>query len=101
MYELGKIVVISKLDKDAINFTKTLAENGQKLKIILLSDALFLLEGDQLLGESKSEISENMRFYALDEDMETRNVTHDLIQVIDYSKLVDILMEPDNSIINL
>ena len=98
---MGKIVLISKLDKDAINFTKTLAEDGQKLKIILLSDALFLLEGDQLLGESTSGISENMQFYALDEDVETRNVTHDLIRVTDYSKLVDILMEPDNSIINL
>ena len=98
---MGKIVLISKLDNDAINFSKTLAEDGQKLKIILLSDALFLLEGNQLLGESKSGISENMQFYALDEDMETRNVTNDLIQVIDYSKLVDILMEPDNRIINL
>ena len=98
---MGKIVLISKLDNDAINFSKTLAEDGQKLKIILLSDALFLLEGNQLLGELKSGISENMQFYALDEDMETRNVTNDLIQVIDYSKLVDILMEADNSIINL
>ena len=98
---MGKIVLISKLDNDAINFSKTLAEDGQKLKIILLSDALFLLEGNQLLGELKSGISKNMQFYALDEDMETRNVTNDLIQVIDYSKLVDILMEPDNRIINL
>ena len=98
---MGKIVIISKIDHDVITFSKTLAAEGQQLKIILLSDALFLLENEQIQEELKSELSAKIQFYALDEDIEKRNVKHDIIQIIDYHKLIDILMEPGNSIINL
>ena len=98
---MGKIVIISKIDHDAITFSKTLAEEGQQLKIILLSDALFLLENEQLQEELKSELSAKIQFFALDEDIEKRNVKHDIIQIIDYHQLIDILMEPCNRIINL
>lgn len=100
-YKMGKIIMISKLDPDSLKFSKTLLEENQVFSIILLSDAVFLLNYEQFIDELQSGFPKKMQFYALEEDIEIRNVNHSLVNIIGYDKLIDILMAPNNSIINL
>lgn len=97
---MGKTVIISKMDHKALSLSTALTEDGQKLKVILLSDAVFLLENNQSLILQSGK-SEKIEFYALKEDIVKRKVNHSLLHTVDYNKLIDILMEPGNSIINL
>jgi sulfur relay protein TusB/DsrH len=98
---LGKIILITKLDKNAITLTRDIVESGDNNKIILLSDSIFVLEERKLLDMITSMTSDKTILYALKEDIEKRSIKNDVLNMIDYEELVDILMEPRNSIINL
>jgi len=98
---MSKIIIVSKLEKDSITLSKILTEDISSAKIILLSDAVFLLKNKEFINELNSGLSRQKLFYALKEDIKKRNINSSLINIIDYDNLIDILMEPNSSIINL
>ena len=98
---MSKIIIVSKLEKDSITLSKILTEDISSAKIILLSDAVFLLKNKEFINELNSGLSREKLFYALEEDIKKRNINSSLINIIDYDNLIDILMEPNSSIINL
>jgi len=98
---MSKIIIVSKLEKDSITLSKILTEDISSAKIILLSDAVFLLKNKEFINELNSGLSRQNLFYALEEDIKKRNINSSLINIIDYDNLIDILMEPNSSIINL
>ncbi|MHA1973510.1 MAG: DsrH/TusB family sulfur metabolism protein [Candidatus Hodarchaeales archaeon] len=98
---MSKIIIVSKLEKDSITLSKILTEDISSAKIILLSDAVFLLKNKEFINELNSGLSRQKLFYALEEDIKKRNINSSLINIIDYDNLIDILMEPNSSIINL
>jgi len=98
---MGKIIIISKLENDSITLSKILSENSSSTKIILLSDAVFMLKNKEFIKELNSGFSRQQLFYALEEDIKKRNINSSFINIIDYENLIDILMEPNSSIINL
>ena len=98
---MSKIIIVSKLEKDSITLSNILTEDISSAKIILLSDAVFLLKNKEFINELNSGLSRQKLFYALEEDIKKRNINSSLISIIDYDNLIDILMEPNSSIINL
>ena len=98
---MGKIILITKLDKNVITLTRDIVNISDDNKIILLSDSIFVLEERKLFDMITSMKSDTTQLYALKEDVEKRSIKNDVLNMIDYEELVDILIEPRNSIINL
>ena len=93
---MGKIIIVSKLEKDSITLSKILSEDSSSTKIILLSDAVFILKNKEFINELNSGLFRQKLFYALEEDIKKRNINSSLINIIDYDNLIDILMEPNS-----
>ena len=97
------IIIISKLKPEALSLVTQMAERGCVPQVILLSEAVYLLtrQGEHL-DEVNKAIKFGATFFAPSEEISKRGIEilEDVIQ-INYSTLVDLLLEKPERIINL
>jgi len=100
--KMSKIVIVSRINPKSLNLISKISLKIQFLKVIFLSDAIFML-----LDKRNEEILEKVKgngssYYILKNDAEKRGIdTIKHTDFIDYKELIDILFEPDFNIINL
>jgi len=100
--ETRRNIVISKIKPKALRTALDLAEKGEENRIILLSDAGFMLLNAELAGTLKKASSNGVRIYALRNDIKKRGIEEQpYLKVVDYNSLVDKLLEPDTKTVNL
>jgi len=99
---VGGCVVISTLKPSKLELAVDLSERIEGLKIILLSDAIYMLDDKKLNYIVKRAATTGTSIYALSNDVEKRGLKiNHKISIIDYEELVDILLMPDGITINL
>lgn len=97
------VIIITKLKPKVLSLITQLAERGCIPQVILLSEAIYLLtrQGEHL-DEIKKALKLGVTFFALSEEISKRGI--EILQevtLINYSNLVDLLLEKPKSIINL
>ena len=101
---MRSVIIISRIDHDALSVVTQLAERGCIPEVILLSEAVYMLTSHgKYINEIKNSIKLGATFYALSEDIIKRGIERLLydIKKINYNNFVDILLEKSKQIINL
>lgn len=102
MLVTSRIIIISKLNPYALQTAVELTEKGGDNGIILLSDATFMLISEKPSWKLKKASSRGVRIYALRNDVEKRGIiAQKFFEIVDYSRLVDILLENRTKTVNL
>jgi len=99
-----KLIIISKIKPDALLFVTQLVERDHSCEVIILSDAVYMLtKKGECLNLIKKAINLGASFFALSEDVSKRGIKKAIQNalLINYSDLVDLLLEKKKSIINL
>ena len=99
---MGVRVIISNLKPSKLELAVDLSERMKDLKIVLLSDAIYMLCDQRMDYTFKRAAAAGASIYALSNDIEKRGlkISH-RISIIDYEELVEVLLMPDGCTINL
>ena len=101
---MKNVIIISRINPRAISLVTQLAEIGCPLEVVLLSEAIFMPTGRGECSDMIKKASKlGANFLALSEDVSKRGVEKLLqnITVINYSSLVDLLLQKSKRTINL
>lgn len=90
-----KIVVLTRIDHDSLGMAVDLSKQIGDVKIVLLSDAIYMLNG-------YVNNQPDLKFYALMEDLEKRMGGHpDWVIPIEYGDFIGMIMADGSAIVNL
>ena len=98
---MKKCIILSDLETSTLPLIKSLAEKEKELNLVLLSDAVFLLDNssnDDFFDElEKYEVN----LYITKEDFEKRNCqSKGNLQIVSYESLVEIMLSEQTSVLN-
>jgi len=90
-----KIVVLTRIDHDSLDTAVDLSKQKGGVKIVLLSDAVYLLNG-------YVNNQPDLKFYALREDLDKRMDGHpDWVIPLEYGDFIDMIMADGSAVVNL
>lgn len=98
---MNTYVILSDLDDSTPSIIRSLADQKKDFNLILLSDSIFLLNDlpDTFFKHLKNR---GINIYAIREDVKKRNPQNEnILDLIDYETLVDLLLEGQVKVINL
>jgi sulfur relay protein TusB/DsrH len=98
---MKKCIILSDPETSMLPLIKSLAEKEEEMNLVLLSDAVFLLDdlsNDDFFDElEKCEVN----LYITKEDFEKRNCqSKSNLQIVSYESLVEILLSDQTSVFN-
>jgi sulfur relay protein TusB/DsrH len=98
---MSKLIIISKTSPEDLPLIQELFKRNKDNVLVLLSDAVFLLNDNKLI-ENFQELFSSSRIFALNEDIQKRDpINKNLVISISYEELVNLLLKEDTSIVNL
>lgn len=97
---MSKLIIISKTCSKDLPLIQELLKRDKDNVLVLLSDAVFLLNDNKLI-EDFQELFSSGRIFALNEDIHKRDpININLVIAISYEELVDLLLKEETSIVN-
>lgn len=98
---MKKCIVLSDSETSTLPLIKSLAERAEELNLVLLSDAVFLLD-DSSNGDFFDELEKyGVNLYITMEDFEKRNCQSKRnLQIVSYEFLVEIMLSEQTSVFN-
>ena len=98
---MSKLIIISKTCSKDLPLIQELLKRDKENGLVLLSDAVFLLNDNKLI-EDFQELFSSGRIFALNVDIHKRDpININLVNAINYEELVDLLLKEKTSIVNL
>jgi sulfur relay protein TusB/DsrH len=99
--KVGNCVIVSNLKSSSLDLTAELAEKKKDLKVILLSDAVFMLKNPNLNKIIRKTRDAGASIYVLSNDIKKRGIEMTQgINVVNYDELVDLLLTSCDGTIN-
>jgi sulfur relay protein TusB/DsrH len=98
------IIIVSRLNTEALSLLSELAKKGCTPEVILLSEAVYMLtRRGEFSDKIRKAIESGSTFFALSEDISKRGIKKLLknVVLIDYDDLVELLLEKSKRTINL
>ena len=97
------LCILSGYDVSRLEVASQIAEKSLKPKIVLLSDALYLVFDKKNNEKVKKMLGNGVLFYALDSDVAKRGlkVASETVVLITYDLLVELLLHNEDGIVNL
>jgi sulfur relay protein TusB/DsrH len=97
------LCILSGYDASRLDIASQLAEKSPKPKVVLLSDALYLVFDKKNHEKVKKMLGNGVSFYALDSDATKRglNMASETVVLITYDILVELLLKNEDGIVNL
>ena len=97
------LCILSGYDTSKLEIASQIAEKSLKPKVVLLSDALYLVFDKKNHEKVKKMLGNGVSFYALDSDVTKRglSVASETVILINYDLLVELLLHNEDGIVNL
>jgi sulfur relay protein TusB/DsrH len=97
------LCILSGYDSSRLELASQIAEKSPKSKVVLLSDALYLVFDKKTQEKVKNMLGNGVSFYALDSDASKRglNAASETVVLITYDILVELLLKNEDGIVNL
>ena len=97
------LCILSGYDVSGLEIASQIVEKSPKPKVVLLSDALYLVFDKKTHEKVKKMLGNGVSFYALDSDVTKRglSVASETVILINYDLLVELLLNNEDGIVNL
>ena len=97
------LCILSGYNPSKFEIASQIAEKSQKQKVVLLSDALYLVSDNKNHETINKMLRLGVSFYALESDMAKRglSIASKKVTPVTYDQLVELLLDNEGSIVNL
>ena len=99
---MSKLIILSKNCTQDLPLIQGLVEKNKDNILVLLSDAVFLLNNDKTIDFFNTIVSSETKILALEEDIAKRNPKNKyFVTATSYVELINYLFNKERSIVNL